>query len=142
MLNSLKDTPLYSYARTLEDWLALNSNNLAWWKSTYPNVKNYNVDFPIPVEFLKNYYVERMNYLKQTPNQEFLNTYDYLLSFFLYFYDKGTPPPGKSWLDYTRENFPNALKQGIGDAAIDFSKLLLPFVVLYGVYVISNLTKE
>lgn len=132
--------------KTETEWIAQNISLLKWWNENYPDIIKHNVSFPIPHDFLKYYYYQRVKFehptidMNNSFHQNIMNTYDYALDYFLTTYDT-IATPGKTWLDLTIENLPKALRKTGDDLTKGLDIVITGLIVLGIGFLIYSIKK-
>jgi len=92
-------------------WIEENNAFYQWYYDEYPELIENDVTLPITFERLKLFYVLDMEERNLTPQEEMLKCYEHLFSYFLGRLDGTIYVQGRSWIELTIQNFPNAVSE-------------------------------
>jgi hypothetical protein len=104
-----------NYAVTMSEWYNKNKNNLNWYYTEYPFLKNFVL--PITTDTLKNYYIDDSHDRNITPNQNILANYEFLFTYFCDNYNKSLSEKfvANNWFENILQAIPKGFEKTIAD---------------------------
>lgn len=139
--------------KTLESWYNQNIDYLSFYYQEYPFISENGITLPIETEILTEYYLQDSGNRNITPNQNILDNYSFLFSYYLENFPKSESSKfklntalGYLWNATKTEvsNIGNTISDAVG-TGFDFLKNInkyLPLIVgVVGLYFLTKLKK-